>query len=64
MLMLWQKLNQFENSKILDGIEQYAKDPIKTKIKKLKTPLLRRELILISKIAHRKQVYLKKTYIR
>ena len=69
-----QKLNKHEASKILDGIEAYALDPIKTKIKKLKTPFdgayrLRigdyrvvfyeeEWLMLISKIAHRKQVYL------
>jgi mRNA interferase RelE/StbE len=69
-----QKLDKHEASKILNGIEAYANDPIKTKIKKLKTPFdgayrLRigdyrvifyeeDELILISKIAHRKQVYL------
>ena len=69
-----QKLNKHEASKILDGIEAYASDPIKTKIKKLKTPFdgayrLRvgnyrvvfyeeEGLMLISKIAHRKQVYL------
>ena len=69
-----QKLDKHEASKILNGIEAYANDPIKTKIKKLKTPFdgayrLRigdyrvifyeeDELILISKIAYRKQVYL------
>ena len=69
-----QKLNKHEASKILDGIESYAGNPIKTKIKKLKTPFegayrLRigdyrvvfyeeENLMLISKIAHRKQVYL------
>ena len=69
-----QKLNKHEASKILDGIEKYANNPIKTKIKKLKTPFdgayrLRigdyrvvfyedDNLMLISKIAHRKQVYL------
>ena len=69
-----QKLNKHEASKILDGIEAYAFDPIKSKIRKLKTPFdgayrLRigdyrvifyeeESLILISKIAHRKQVYL------
>jgi mRNA interferase RelE/StbE len=68
------KLNKHEASKILDGIESYANDPIKTKTKKLKTPFdgayrLRigdyrvifyeeEGLILVSKIAHRKQVYL------
>ena len=65
-----QKLNKHEASKILDGIEAYANDPIKTKIKKLKTPFhgayrLRigdyrivfyeeEGLMIISKIAHRK----------
>ncbi len=69
-----QKLNKHEASKILDGIEAYASNPIKTKIKKLKTPFdgayrLRigdyrvvfyeeEGLMLVSKIAHRKQVYL------
>ncbi len=69
-----QKLNKHEASKILDGIESYASNSIKTKIKKLKTPFegayrLRigdyrvvfyeeENLMLISKIAHRKQVYL------
>ncbi len=69
-----QKLNKHEASKILDGIEAYVSDPIKTKIKKLKTPFdgayrLRigdyrvifyeeEDLMLISKIAHRKQAYL------
>jgi mRNA interferase RelE/StbE len=69
-----QKLNKHEAAKILDGIEAYAENPIKTKTKKLKTPFdgayrLRIEdyrvifyeeegLMLISKIAHRKQVYL------
>ena len=69
-----QKLDKSIASKILDGIEEFASNPILTKIKKLKTPFdgayrLRigdyrvvfyqeNELILISKIAHRKQVYL------
>jgi mRNA interferase RelE/StbE len=69
-----QKLNNHEAAKILDGIEAYAKNPVKTKTKKLKTPFegayrLRigdyrvifyeeEGLMLISKIAHRKQVYL------
>ena len=69
-----QKLDKHEASKILEGIEAYADDPIITKTKKLKTPFdgayrLRigdyrviffqeDELMLISKIAHRKQVYL------
>jgi mRNA interferase RelE/StbE len=68
------KLDKYEASKILEGIEAYADDPIITKTKKLKTPFdgayrLRigdyrviffqeDELMLISKIAHRKQVYL------
>ncbi len=59
---------------ILQKTEEYAKNPNSTKIKKLKTPFdgayrLRvgdyrvifyqeDELILISKVAHRKQVYL------
>ncbi|OHE07485.1 MAG: plasmid stabilization protein [Sulfurimonas sp. RIFOXYD12_FULL_33_39] len=61
-------------SKILDGIEEFASNPVLTKIKKLKTPFdgayrLRigdyrvlfyqeNELMLISKIAHRKEVYI------
>ncbi len=68
------KLDKHEASKILDGIEEYASNPNVTKIKKLKTPFdgayrLRigdyrvifyqeNHLILISKIAHRKQIYL------
>jgi len=60
-------------SKILDGIEEYASNPESKKLTKLKTPFdgayrLRigdyrvifyqeDELILISKVAHRKQVY-------
>jgi len=68
------KLNKHKASKILDGIEAYTSDPIKTKIKKLKTPFegayrLRigdyrvvfyeeEGLMLISKIVHREQVYL------
>lgn len=59
---------------ILDGIEEFASNPILTKIKKLKTPFdgayrLRigdyrivfyqeNDLMLISKIAHRKDVYI------
>lgn len=69
-----QKLNKQIASNILDGIEEYFQNPISTKIKKLKTPFdggyrLRLgdyrvifyqedEFILISKIAHRKQVYI------
>ena len=68
-----QKLNKQIASEILDGIEEYFNNPILTKIKKLKTPFdgayrLRigdyrvvfyqeDDLILISRIAHRKQVY-------
>jgi len=68
------KLNKQIASKILDGIEEYASNPISTKIKKLKTPFdgayrLRigdyrvvfyeeDGLIIVSKIAHRKQVYI------
>ena len=68
------KLDKHEASKILDGIEAYVSNPQLEKIKKLKTPFdgayrLRigdyrvifyqeDDLILISKIAHRKQIYL------
>ena len=67
------KLNKHIASKILDGIEEYASNPISAKIKKLKTPFdgayrLRvgdyrvvffeeDGLIIVSKIAHRKQIY-------
>jgi len=69
-----QKLNKTVASYLLDGIEAYADNPVLTKVKKLKTPFdgayrLRigdyrvvfyqeDKLMLISKIAHRKQVYL------
>ena len=69
-----QKLNKQVASKLLDDIEAHFNNPIKSKIKKLKTPFdgayrLRlgdyrvifyeeNELILISKIAHRKDIYL------
>ena len=69
------KLDKTIASNILDGIEEYFDNPMITKIKKLKTPFdgayrLRigdyrviiykeNELILISRIAHRKQVYKK-----
>lgn len=69
-----QKLNKSIASDILDGIEEFASNPIVTKTKKLRTPFdgayrLRigdyrvifyqeDDLMLISKIAHRKQVYL------
>ena len=68
------KLDKSIVKNILSKIEEYAKDPNSTKIKKLKTPFdgayrLRvgdyrvifyqeDELLLISKVAHRKQVYL------
>lgn len=68
------KLDKHEASIIIDGIEQYVTNPHSAKIKKLKTPFdgayrLRIKdyrvifyqednLMLISKIAHRKQVYL------
>jgi len=68
-----QKLNPTIASNILDGIEEFANSPTITKIKKLKTPFdgayrLRigdyrvifyqeNNLMLISKIAHRKEVY-------
>lgn len=69
-----QKLDKSIVSKILDVIEEFSSNPVLSKIKKLKTPFdgayrLRigdyrvvfyqeGELMLISKIAHRKQVYL------
>lgn len=69
-----QKLDKSIVSDLLDGIEEFANNPILTKIKKLKTPFegayrlrignyrvifyLEDELLLISKVAHRKQVYL------
>ena len=69
-----QKLDKPTATLILDGIEAFAKNPVLTKIKKLKTPFdgayrLRigdyrvifyheDTLMLISKIAHRKDVYL------
>lgn len=68
-----QKLNPTIAKDILDGIEEFANTPMLTKIKKLKTPFdgayrLRigdyrvifyqeDNLMLISKIAHRKEVY-------
>ena len=70
-----QKLDKHQAKLILEGIENHISNPIPTKIKKLKTPFdgayrLRigdyrviiykeNELILISRIAHRKQVYKK-----
>jgi len=68
------KLDKSIASSLLDGIEEFAQNPVLTKIKKLKTPFdgayrLRigdyrvvfyqeDNLMLISKIAHRKDVYL------
>jgi len=68
-----QKLNPAIANELLDGIEAFANTPVITKIKKLKTPFdgayrLRigdyrvifyqeNNLMLISKIAHRKEVY-------
>jgi len=69
-----QKLDKAIARDLLDGIEEFANNSILTKIKKLKTPFdgayrlrignyrvifyLKDELLLISKVAHRKQVYL------
>ena len=68
-----QKLNKSVASGLLDEIEEFANNPVLTKIKKLKTPFdgayrLRigdyrvifyqeDNLMLISRIAHRKQIY-------
>lgn len=68
------KLDKEIASLILDGIESFASNPVLTKIKKLKTPFdgayrLRigdyrvvfyheENLMLISKVAHRKDVYM------
>ena len=68
------KLDKSIATLILDGIEEFALNPILTKIKKLKTPFngayrLRvgdyrvifyqeDDLMLISKITHRKDVYI------
>jgi mRNA interferase RelE/StbE len=69
-----QKLDKPVARLLMDDIEKFASNPVLTKIKKLKTPFdgayrLRigdyrvvlyqeNELMLISKITHRKQVYL------
>ena len=69
-----QKLDKSIALLILEGIEAFAENPVLTKIKKLKTPFdgayrLRignyrvvfyqeDNLMLISKIAHRKDVYI------
>jgi len=68
------KLDKSVALSLLDGIEEFANNPLLSKIKKLKTPFdgayrLRignyrvifyqeENLMLISKIAHRKDVYL------
>lgn len=68
------KLDKSIALSLLDGIEEFAQNPVLTKIKKLKTPFdgayrLRigdyrvvfyheDNLMLVSKIAHRKDVYL------
>jgi mRNA interferase RelE/StbE len=67
------KLDKTEVKAILDKIEYFADEPMLTQIKKLKTPFdgayrlragnyrvvfyLENDLMLISKIAHRKNVY-------
>lgn len=67
------KIDKKEVKDILDKIERFAEEPILTQIKKLKTPFdgayrlragnyrvvfyLENDLMLISKIAHRKNVY-------
>jgi mRNA interferase RelE/StbE len=69
-----QKLDKTIAYNILDGIEEYFNNPIETKIKKLKTPFdgayrlrignyriifyQKDDFVLISKIAHRKQIYI------
>ena len=68
-----QKLNPVIAKELLDGIEAFGNTPVITKIKKLKTPFdgayrLRigdyrvifyqeGNLMLVSKIAHRREVY-------
>lgn len=67
------KIDKKDVKDILDKIERFANEPILTQIKKLKTPFdgayrlragnyrivfyLENNLMLISKIAHRKNVY-------
>jgi mRNA interferase RelE/StbE len=67
------KLDKTEVKAILDKIEHFAEEPMLTQIKKLKTPFdgayrlrvgnyrvvfyLENDLMLISKVAHRKNVY-------
>ena len=69
-----QKLDKSIAKQLLDGIKEFAITPVLTKIKKLKTPFdgayrLRigdyrvvfyqeNDLMLISRIAHRKEVYI------
>lgn len=69
-----QKMDKSLASRVIDGIEEFASNPILTKIKKLKTPFdgsyrltigdyrvvfyQENNLMLISKIAHRKEVYI------
>lgn len=66
-LKQFQKLDKPTAILILEGIENFATTPILAKIKKLKTPFdgaycvifyLEEDLVLISKIVHRKDVYL------
>ncbi|MDD5373419.1 MAG: type II toxin-antitoxin system RelE/ParE family toxin [Sulfurimonas sp.] len=68
------KLDKSVAALLLEGIEEFASNPVLTKIKKLKTPFdgayrLRigdyrvifyqeNDLMLISKIAHRKDIYI------
>lgn len=67
------KLDKTDVKAILDKIERFAEEPMLTQIKKLKTPFdgayrlragnyrvifyLENDLMLISKVAHRKNVY-------
>lgn len=67
------KIDKKDVKAILDKIESFAEEPILTQIKKLKTPFdgayrlragnyrvifyLENDLMLVSKIAHRKNVY-------
>lgn len=69
-----QKLDKSIALELLDGVEEFASNPVLTKIKKLKTPFdgayrsrigayrvvfyQENDLMLISKIAHRKDVYI------
>ncbi len=67
------KLDKSIAIKILTGIETFSKEPLLSKIRKLKTPFdgayclrigdyrvifyIEDDLMLISKVAHRKEVY-------